>query len=209
VQGIKLFFDGTLGSDTAYLSKCGCSAKKFAWSREDLENLIRQCWTHGFEVAVHTIGDEAVDHVVRIARKIMAANEITGWLNLEHVEVMRPETLQMMKALHVRCHMQPCHWLSDRAWIKEKLGELYKYAFPWGAISRSGIPLHFGSDSPVAKISLWDNQRALRESIKEKIPPLKGEVLDFHCHSPAAPETYALFEGAHLESLYFDGRRII
>jgi len=117
VQGIKIFFDGTLGSNTAYLSKCTCSSLKTAWRLADIENLIHQCWSHGFEVSVHTIGDEAVHQVVSTARKIMAKNEITGWLNLEHVEVLRPETLQMMKALHVRCHMQPCHWLSDRSTV--------------------------------------------------------------------------------------------
>jgi predicted amidohydrolase YtcJ len=210
VQGVKVFFDGTLGSDTAFLSKCNCSPKNSSWSNDDLENLIRQTWSKGFEVAVHTIGDEAVHQVVSIARKVMATNELTGWLNLEHVEVLRPETLQMMKALHVRCHMQPCHWLSDRTWIQEKLGDLYKYAFPWGALSRSGIPLFFGSDSPVARVSLWDNQQALKESVKAKIPALKGEMLDYHrASSGDGAETYSVFEGQQLLELHFDGKRII
>jgi hypothetical protein len=210
VQGIKVFFDGTLGSDTAYLSRCSCAQQAFSWTNDDLENLIRQTWSRGLEVAVHTIGDEAAHQVVSVARKVMATNEITGWLNLEHVEVLRPETIQMMKALHVRCHMQPCHWLSDRTWLKDKLGELYQYAFPWGTLSRSGIPLFFGSDSPVARASLADNQRALKESVKYKIPALKGEMLEYHCFPQTTEhETYSVFDGASLLELVFDGRRII
>ncbi|MBC7370028.1 MAG: amidohydrolase family protein [Bdellovibrionaceae bacterium] len=208
-QGIKIFYDGTLGSDTAYLSQCACSPKKFAWSFEDIETLIRKSWKRGFEVAVHTIGDEAAHQVVRIAREVMATNQLTGWLNLEHVEVLRPETIQMMKALHVRCHMQPCHWLADREWIVDKLGDLYKHAFPWGTLSRSGIPLHFGSDSPVAKISFWDNDRALRESVRAKIPALKGDILDYHRFPGTNPlKNLAVFEGQVLSELFFDGRSI-
>jgi predicted amidohydrolase YtcJ len=210
VQGLKVFFDGTLGSDTAYLSKCSCAPQSFSWANEDLEKVIRGAWSRGFEIAVHTIGDEAAHQVVNVARNVMSTNEVTGWLNLEHVEVLRPETLQCMKALHVRCHMQPCHWLSDRAWIENKLGELYKYAFPWGAISRAGIPLHFGSDSPVAKISFWDNQRALKESIKAKIPALKGDLLEHHCFPAISDkENYAVFDSEILQELYFDGKKII
>jgi hypothetical protein len=209
IQGIKIFFDGTLGADTAWLSKCGCANHKFSWTAEHLDTLLMKSWAKGFEVAVHTIGDEAAHQVVLAARKVMATNQYTGWLNLEHVEVLRPETIQMLKALHVRCHMQPCHWLSDRAWLKEKLGDLYKYAFPWGPLSRSGIPLHFGSDSPVARPSFWDNHQALEESIKVKIPKLHGEVTEFHSFSGETPgETYTVFENQKLQELIFDGRKL-
>jgi hypothetical protein len=147
--------------------------------------------------------------VVAAARKVMATNEITGWLNLEHVQVLRPETLQQMKALHVRCHMQPCHWLSDKEWLKQKLGELYKYAFPWGALSRSGIPLFFGSDSPVAKPSYWDNERALRESVRARISALKGEAAQYHAHPQKTEfDTYTIFENQILSEVVFDGRKI-
>ncbi len=209
-QGIKIFFDGTLGSDTAWLSKCQCRSHKFSWTAEDLENLFKKSWSKNFEVAVHTIGDEAAHQVVLAARKVMATNEYTGWLNLEHVEVLRPETVQIMKAIHVRCHMQPCHWLSDRVWLKEKLGDLYKYAFPWGALSRSGIPLHFGSDSPIARSSFLDNQQALAESARAKIPALKGNITEFHRYSgETLGETYTVFENQKLCELIFDGRKIV
>lgn len=210
VQGIKIFFDGTLGSDTAWLSKCNCTRHGFSWTSDLLEELLKKAWSLGFEVSVHTIGDEAAHQVVVAARKVMATNQYTGWLNLEHVEVLRPETVLMMKALHVRCHMQPCHWLSDREWLEEKLGDLYRHAFPWGTLSKSGIPLYFGSDSPVARSSFWDNQKALKESIKAKIPALKGEITEFHSF-PAGKgsECYTVFENETLKELVFDGRRII
>lgn len=208
-EGIKIFFDGTLGSGTAWLSNCACAQNKFSWTAEDLGELFKKTWSKGFEVAVHTIGDEAAHQVVLAARKVMATNQYTGWLNLEHVEILRPETVQMLKALHVRCHMQPCHWLNDRAWLKEKTGELYKHVFPWGTLSRSGIPLFFGSDSPVARPSYWDNHQALRESVKAKIPALKGEANDFHSFpSPGIGETYTVFENQKLKELVFDGRRL-
>lgn len=215
VQGIKIFYDGTLGANTALLSTTACGCERpgnphaFAWRSEDLETVLRAVWQKGLELSVHTIGDEAAHQVVVAARKVMATNEITGWLNLEHVQVLRPETLQQMKALHVRCHMQPCHWLSDKEWLKQRLGELYKYAFPWGALSRSGIPLFFGSDSPVAKPSFWDNERALRESVRARISALKGDVAQYHTHPQKTEfDTYTIFENQILREMVFDGRKI-
>lgn len=184
VAGIKFYFDGSLGSDTAFLSQSYAHREDgvrgiTCWSEADAEEVIRKSWAEGLPIAAHTIGDEAADRIVELARRVSSSG-LGGRLNLEHAEVLRPETIQKMKGLHVICHLQPCHWLTDRRWLNEKLGALAKNAFPWEALRRARIEFAFGSDSPIEKPSLFDNLRALEESALSGIPRLDADPLRFH-----------------------------
>lgn len=180
-RGIKFFFDGSLGSQTALIRLKNSNEihGQQLWSLEDARYVIAETWKAGFEVAVHTLGDEAIHQVVLIARELSARN-ISGVLNLEHVEVLRNETIQLMKPLHIRCHLQPCHWLSDRVWLQERLADKIQEAFPWERLRINQIPVLFGSDSPIEPPSLLRNLQALQESAKNGIKALQSNPLDHH-----------------------------
>lgn len=211
-KGLKLFYDGSLGSETAYLSqpyhgRDGGERGLATWDLQDVEEVLRSSWRNNLEFSVHTIGDQAVHEIVELARKVSASGEV-GKLNLEHVQVIRPETLVMMKPLHIKCHMQPCHWLSDRSWLQEKLGVLYKYAFPWEALRAAQIPLSFGSDSPIESPSLPNNLRALKESAEEGIRPFRGDPVAYHSHSDKNfADSFTVFEDDQVKEVWFNGQR--
>lgn len=182
IRGIKVFVDGSLGSETALLSTCYHGSQKSGqlnWSEDDIRYVLKESWKNKLEVALHTLGDEAAHKVALIARQIYAEG-IMGRLHLEHAELLRPETIQVLKSVHVRCHLQPCHWFSDSKWLQEKLGELAKYAFPWQALTRAQIPISFGSDAPIEPSNFFTNLRALKESSKKGIPGLKESPVGFH-----------------------------
>lgn len=188
-RGIKLFYDGSLGSRTAFLSENYADDEEnhgqTLWKKSEVKELISRTWRENFDVSVHAIGDQAAHEIVEISRQI-SAEGITGRLNLEHVQVLKPETVKLMKALHVVCHLQPCHWLSDKVWLKERLGSLHKYAFPWESLRKAGIQMHFGSDSPIEKPSLARNLRALKESGKAGLRPLSGDPISHHTFSSSS-----------------------
>lgn len=211
MKGIKLFYDGSLGSETAYLSKPYNGLAEgprgmTLWDLSEVEEVIKKTWEAKLDFSVHTIGDEAAHEMVQLVRKI-SAQGFVGRFNLEHAQVLRPETIQMMKPLHVRCHMQPCHWLSDRVWLKEKLGELYKYAFPWEALRAAQIPMSFGCDSPIEPPSFWRNRQALDESPKEKIRKFTGDLALVHSHPDVnyVENSYTVFADGNLKEICFDG----
>lgn len=185
VQGVKLFIDGSLGSKTAALSQSyrGESQKGLLiWSSENIKQVLRQSWTAGLQVAIHCIGDEAVHTAVKSAREV-AAEGVLGRLHLEHVQLLRHDTLQLMKPLHVTCHMQPCHWLSDQMWLKKTLpDELHASLFQWELLRKNKIPLLFGSDSPIEESSLLRTHQALQESPQWGIPALQGDWWIYHRH---------------------------
>lgn len=202
--GIKFYFDGSLGSQGALLSQFypGTTQKGLTlWDLSDVEVVLEKTWKEGFEVCVHTIGDEAAHLILQTANKVIREKNIKGHLNLEHSEVIRPETIELMKELEIVCHIQPCHWLTDRRWLKEKLGELYQYAFPWKALQQNKIQMQWGSDSPIEEASVANNFQALQESPQFGIPALDGEVLAFHSHRNKQ-------WGAHCETVFENGKPI-
>jgi predicted amidohydrolase YtcJ len=213
VAGLKFYFDGSLGSNTALLSapyegKVGNTCGVVNWKEEDLAAVMRKTWQQGFEVSVHTIGDEAAHRVVQIARKIYSEG-ISGHLNLEHAQVMRPETIQSMKSLHVTCYMQPCHWLSDRQWLDKKLAALSKYAFPWEALRLAKVPIFFGSDSPIEPISIFNALKALDESKDFGIRAFGDDPLKYHvCSKWKLPNTYTKISSDKIEEVVFKGKRL-
>lgn len=212
VKGVKIFFDGALGSEGALLSQpyqsgSGCG---FAlMSTSDMKEAIQQVWNSGLEIAVHTIGDEAAHRVVQIAHELVNEGH-SGHLHLEHVELLRPETIRLMKSLHVTCHLQPCHWLSDRAWLKQKIGHLIQYAFPWRSLEEHELPFYFGSDSPIEPPNLASNLLALRESSQYGIPSLKRNPMTYHSHPDKdwVKDCYSVWKEDSLVQVVFNGQNL-
>ncbi|MEZ0393015.1 MAG: amidohydrolase [Pseudobdellovibrionaceae bacterium] len=212
-RGIKFYFDGSLGSQGAFLSQFypGTNHQGLTlWNLDHVAEVIERTWREGFEVCVHTIGDEAAHLILKTALKVVSERKIKGLLNVEHAEILRPETIELMKELTVVCHLQPCHWLTDRIWLKEKLGSLYAYAFPWKALQENGIAMQWGSDSPIEAASVENNWRALKESSREGIPELSGDLLAYHQHRDPTwgSQCESHFENGKLKSFCFDGRWI-
>jgi len=211
-RGLKIFFDGALGSEGALLSgnyqgsgQCGFQI----YSDEILKDIIAATWQRNLEVAVHCIGDLAVEKVVDISLDLQSEG-VFGKIHLEHAQMAKPTDILKMKNLNVSCHMQPCHWLSDRPWLKDKLGELYAFVFPWQALKQAGIDFDFGSDSPIEKPSIFTNLVALYESPQAGINKLQGDLKPYFQYgrkdSVSGCKTY--FENGKVKEVYFLNKKI-
>lgn len=212
-KGIKVFYDGALGSEGALLSRCyhgrdHCGLK--LWNAEPFTDVLSACWRQGAAVAVHVIGDAAVADVVDMALALKAQG-INGELHLEHGELIRAETIQKMKDLNVFCHMQPSHWLGDQRWLREKVGELFDSAFPWRKLQEAGVPFDFGSDAPIDEPSLARTFQALRESAEAGIPRLLGSPTNYMSHSDLAwaPNSFTLCEDEVPKQVVFRGEHLL
>jgi predicted amidohydrolase YtcJ len=212
-RGIKFYFDGSLGSQGAFISQfySGTSEQGLVlWDLKDVEQVIEKTWAAGFEVCVHTIGDQAAHLILQTAQKVIQEKKVNGLLNLEHSEIVRPESIEIMKSLQIVCHLQPCHWLTDRRWLKEKLGSLYSHVFPWRALQNAKIPIQWGSDSPIEEASVQNNWKALTESPLEGIAPIEGSLVAPHSHrqSDWGSRCESTFENGTLANMIFDGREL-
>lgn len=213
VKGIKIFCDGALGSEGAQLSRCYCSGSGHGLSLltdEELERSLQLIWQVNMEAAVHVIGDEAAHRVATIAAGLWKSG-LNGRLHLEHAEMLRPETIALLKGQNVICHMQPCHWHTDKRWLKDKLGdELYQYVFPWRALQEAGIQFAFGSDSPIERPSVIENMRALMDSAEHGIPKLLGDGIRYHQHPDPSwvANSYSHFRDGVVDHVVFRGEHL-
>lgn len=214
IKGLKIFIDGSLGSQTAYLSQKYLNSEstgQLLWSPEDIATAVQFCWQRKIEIAIHTIGDEAVHQAALAARKISASG-LEGRIHLEHVQLLRSETLSILKGLHVTVHMQPCHWISDQPWIEQVLPSiLMKNLFSWEKLRKNKIKIHFGSDSPIEPVSLFRNYQAIHHKNKffEK---LNDNWIHYHQHPDSnwtQSKTILDVEHRIIREVIFDQKRII
>lgn len=212
MHGLKIFLDGSLGSETAYISEPYVGTQNrglMAWSSEEIKTAIQFCWSRKIEVAFHVIGDAAVETVVKAAREVSASG-VLGKLHLEHVQLLRPDVIHMMKPLHVHCHLQPCHWLSDKKWLKSKIGDLTKHLFQWELLRKNKIPFSFGSDSPIEPTSLIRNLTALKDTELHGIPKLNADFNLVHAHPDGTwTNSKTIYDFEKIHEVHFNGKRIL
>ena len=162
--GYKLFCDGSLGSRSAALmepySDDPSTMGIIVETEESLEQKMKAAAKKNIQVAVHAIGDRAMDIVITAMEKTYEELKASGQTDEEiaskrpfrliHAQMSTPELVKRMAKLPLIVDAQPTFVQADRHWIIERIGpERVKYAYPWKTYENNGILVTGGSDSPV------------------------------------------------------------
>jgi predicted amidohydrolase YtcJ len=163
---LKVFMDGTLGSQTAWMLD-GSGVR--ITSGEELADIVRRGAEAGFPVAVHAIGDRA-------NREALDAFEQTRPLwhgklrqRIEHAQLLAPEDLPRFAELGVACSVQFSHApsdrdLADRFWAGKTDG-----AYAFRSLLESGAVVANGSDAPIEELDPLAGIRAgVRRTIDDR-----------------------------------------
>ncbi|MCL6450515.1 MAG: amidohydrolase [Acetobacteraceae bacterium] len=176
VGGIKIFADGTLGSQTAellepYEGRPGYRGLPIQ-SPEELDRLVAEAAEAGFTVAIHAIGDGAVRRALDAIQAHPAAPDPGRPKNrIEHAQLIHPDDLPRFARLGVVASMQPLHCPSDRPLAERYWGSRCCLAYPWRSLLESGAVLAFGSDAPVEDI---DPLAGISAAIRRRLPAEGG-----------------------------------
>ena len=155
---VKLFADGSLGSATALLHEPYIGAPTEygipCLSPEDLHTQVKAAYRHGYDVAIHAIGDKAVTNALEAVARARKCYPGSGRRDrIEHVQLFRPGDLALFRDLNVTASVQPIFLCTDRGVALEKWGTARcRSAYAWKSLLNAGIPLQFGSDAPVEPI---------------------------------------------------------
>ena len=156
VGAIKVFLDGALGSQTAYLKKPYTTDRKNhgvpTHSAEEFNDIVRRAFHAGWAVAVHALGDAAVRRAIDaflLHRKKMPRHIPS---RIEHVQLIDPKDIALLKKAGVVASMQPSHLLSDRDTAIKHWGRRTRWAFAFHSLLNAGVPLVFGSDTPIERL---------------------------------------------------------
>ena len=155
IRGIKVFYDGSLGSRTAlmqapYSDKPDTARPTERISPSAVTSLGERAAKHGFQMAVHAIGDEGNNRTLSIyetALKPYPAQD-HRW-RIEHAQVVLPDYYSRAAALGVISSIEPSHAVGDSGWAEDRVGpERIRHAYAWQNILGAGGKLMVNSDLP-------------------------------------------------------------
>ncbi|WP_328441602.1 amidohydrolase [Streptomyces sp. NBC_00444] len=166
-----LFVDGSLGSHTACLHEPYADAHHTGVSYLDAAAVaahVAACTEAGLQAGFHAIGDAAVTAVVDGVRaaveKVGLARVRAARHRVEHAEMLTPDTVAAFAELGLTASVQPAFdalWGGEDGMYAQRLGvPRARLLNPFAALLRAGVPLAFGSDSPVTPLDPWGTVRA-------------------------------------------------
>ncbi len=107
---------------------------------------------------------DSVEGVRAAAEKVGLARVRAARHRVEHAEMLTPETIAAFAELGLTASVQPAFdalWGGEEGMYAARLGaERARTLNPLAALLKAGVPLAFGSDSPVTPLDPWGTVRA-------------------------------------------------
>lgn len=171
-----LFVDGAIGSRTAWLHEpysdladgCPAPTGNTYLDVDAVSAHLSACTEAGVTAGFHVIGDAAVTTVVSALDSVVDRFGVAAVARcghrLEHLEMVTDEQAARLGAWGVIASMQPSFdalWGGETGMYAQRLGAaraagLNRFAL----LASQGVPLAFGSDSPVTDMNPWATVRA-------------------------------------------------
>jgi hypothetical protein len=126
-------------------------------------NLARRSIELGGMVAIHAIGDRAVDGVLDVFEELIAEGADPRDLRMEHVSVISPTQVRRFAELDVTAVVQPAFLASESEWVARRVGEnRVPWLYPFRSLLASNVPVAGSSDCPVEPPqALWGMAAAM------------------------------------------------
>jgi predicted amidohydrolase YtcJ len=177
VAGAKLWLDGTLGARSAallqpYSDQPGHSGT-LNYSDAQVADVLAQADKQGIQLAVHAIGDAAVEQILRVSEGLHRDPAALA-VRIEHAQVVAPTQLARIKTGRFECSVQPRHRHADAEFAQARLGtERMNWAYR-GIGLADVCPVRAGSDAPVVVSDPLGDLKVMLET-----PPVQlGATLD-------------------------------
>ncbi len=167
-----LFVDGALGSRTAWLHQPYTDAPDcFGNTYLDTDVItahLSACTEAGITAGFHVIGDAAVTAVLtaleRVVDRFGAPAVARCGHRLEHLEMVTDEQAARLGSWGVFASVQPNFdelWGGETGMYAQRLGVDRSLRLnPFALLASQGVPIAFGSDTPVTGMNPWATVRA-------------------------------------------------
>jgi predicted amidohydrolase YtcJ len=150
---LKVFMDGTLGSQTAWmLDGSGVQIT----SGDELAEIIRAGAEAGWPVGVHAIGDRANREALDAFERTRDVWQPRGLRQrIEHAQCLAPEDVPRFAELGVAASVQFSHAPSDRDLAERFWGDRLDGTYAFHSLLDSGAVVANGSDAPIEELDPW------------------------------------------------------
>ena len=171
---LKLLLDGSLGAKTAALTEPYEGTEDeygiAILSQEELEEFVIAAQKNHTQVAVHCIGDKAMEMCIEAFKK---ANEVYPLEDMRHgivhVQITTEHVIDEMAANGIVAYIQPVFVDYDMGIAEACVGaERVQHTYAWKKLIDKGIICVGGSDAPVESFDVLDNiyYAVTREKLK-------------------------------------------
>ncbi len=156
--GVKALADGSLGSRTAkfYQPYTDAPGETGIWviAPRKLRELVAAADSHHLQVAVHAIGDHAIDTTLDVFQTVAAAHGPRDRrFRMEHAQHIRPASVGRFVRQGVIASVQPYHAIDDGRWAVKRIGTgRLPGTYAFRSLIESGAHVALGSDWPVAPL---------------------------------------------------------
>ena len=175
LRALKGFVDGIQGNSTARFYEPQLhSGKRGEWRDSsntgasdgpgsgmnppgNMERLLFGLDSAGWWANVHAIGDEAIDTLLDVMEKVIAANgpRERRWRIIHSQVIRNGEVAQRYKRLGITAEVQPYHAIDDMRWMEQRIGTRARWAYAFKTFQDAGVRLLFGSDWPGTNASWY------------------------------------------------------
>lgn len=160
---VKLFADGSAGGKTAAMTlpyTCACDNRGlFVYSDEELNHWAETYHRKGYQLAIHAIGDAAIDQSVTAVKRALAGAPRTNHRHrIEHCGFTRPDQIADMARLGMIPAPQPIFVYEFGELYVDILGEDRPAgAYPMRSWRDAGLKPVASTDTPVSDFDPMKN----------------------------------------------------
>jgi len=154
---LKIWADGSLIGGTAAVREPYKNQPdnfgEMNWSEEELYAFFKKAHDEGFQIAVHAIGDRAIEIVLNLLEKIIKENPRKDHRHrIEHCGICPPDLLKRIRDLGIVVVTQPTFIYETGDGFTEKLPpERLRWTYPFRSLLEHGIVTAASSDCPVVR----------------------------------------------------------
>ncbi|TFB25059.1 amidohydrolase [Filobacillus milosensis] len=157
VGAIKIFLDGTQRLHTAAMRNPypdqPDSDGTLIYSQSELDELVSIAAENDMQVAMHAIGDRAVEEAI-VALEQENARTSALKHRIIHAQTLAPDLIQRLKTIKPYIETQPSflisEWNSKEQWTPK---DLLPYCDAFNSLMRDQIPITLSSDLPIGSLN--------------------------------------------------------
>ncbi|MCI2058488.1 MAG: amidohydrolase [Oscillibacter sp.] len=163
INCVKLLSDGSLGARTAAMRAPYFDAPEThglpSFTQDELDGLVLTAHENGAPVAIHAIGDRAIEmslDAIEHAGKAMPGRRFRD--GIVHCQITDPALLNRFRELDVLAFIQPIFIDYDMNIVDSRVGPaLAATSYAWKSMQDLGVHASFGTDCPVEKFNTMPN----------------------------------------------------
>lgn len=165
VLGIKALANGSFGGRTAALREPYSDDRenygKLLLNLRDLKELLNKTARTDLMLAIHAIGDKALEETIKAYSNL----KLASFIRIEHASLIPPDLMEkLVQYPPYAIVVQPRFRISDW-WLKKRLGHRVKWVYPFRTLLNKRILVAASSDAPVEP---FDPLKGIEAAISDK-----------------------------------------